>query len=314
MTATITRNPATKNATLAVDTAGGWRVFAGRDVHSIDFSVTLATGNGPETLELPTSAWACFALRTADDNTPPLLFAERHLPMAGGYNFRDLGGFPGADGKHVVWGKLFRTDGLGSLTDADLAYLASIPVATIADFRTDEEDRHSPDRFPASVKHVLRLPIAPGYMSSRATQKLENYSHPDEFMLEMYRDLALDPQIVATYREFFASAQTEANLPLIFHCSAGKDRTGFAAALILHALGVDRQTILADYAVSNTYLGDKYAPYIEKHPHLKGLFTVKESFLEEAFTLVAVEYGSPDAYLENALGVDIHAMRRRFLV
>ena len=314
MTATITRNPATKIATLAVDTAGAWHVFAGRDVHNIDFSVPLATGNGPETLKLPSAVWTCFALRTEADPNAPLLLAERHLPMTGGYNFRDLGGFPGANGKRVIWGKLFRTDGLGSLTDADLSYLAGIPIMTIADFRTTEEDQHSPDRFPASVKNVLRLPIAPGYMSSRATQKLENYSHPDEFMLEMYRDLALDPLIVATYRDFFASVQTEANLPLIFHCSAGKDRTGFAAALLLHSLGVDRQTILADYEISNIYLGDKYAPYIEKHPHLKGLFSVKKSFLESAFTLLEGEYGSLEAYLENALDVSISTMRHRFLI
>ena len=314
MTSAITRNPATKTATLAVDTAGHWRVFAGKDIHSIDFSAPLATGDGPKNLELPLTAWACFALQAEACGKAPLLLAERHLPMTGGYNFRDLGGLPGADGKHVAWGKLFRTDGLGSLTDADLAYLASIPIATIVDFRTSEEHEHSPDKIPASVKKVLRLPIAPGYMSARATQALENYNHSDEFMFEMYHDLVTDPLIMAAYKRFFAAVQTEDDLPLIFHCSAGKDRTGFAAALALHSLGVDRQTILVDYESSNGYLGDKYAPYIEKYPHLRGLFSVKKSFLEEALSLTEAEYGSTDRYLETVLDVDIARMRQRFLL
>ncbi|MCC8194311.1 MAG: tyrosine-protein phosphatase [Deltaproteobacteria bacterium] len=311
--AAITRDPVTKHAVLTITAKGPWSVFAGKDADSLDFSRPLAAGTGPETRKLPVSAWACFAVRTEGYKDAPLLLAERHLPMAGGYNFRDLGGFTGADGRRVAWGRFFRTDGLGNLTDGDLAYLASIPVVTVADFRTIEENEHSPDRVPPSVREVLRLPIAPGYMSDRATRALEEYASPDEFMLEMYRDLALDPHITATYRRFFAAVQSVDALPLIFHCSAGKDRTGLAAALILTALGVDRQTILADYEASNGYLGDKYAPYIAKSPHLKGLFTVKRAFLEEAFRLLEDEYGSVAAYLETMLDVDIAAMRRRFL-
>ena len=106
MTSVITRNPATKTATLAVDTAGHWRVFAGKDIHSINFSAPLATGDGPKTLELPLTVWACFAVQAEACGKAPLLLAERHLPMTGGYNFRDLGGLPSADGKHVASGYL----------------------------------------------------------------------------------------------------------------------------------------------------------------------------------------------------------------
>ncbi len=245
---------------------------------------------------------------------------ERHLPMEGGYNFRDLGGFSGAGGKHVVWRQLFRTDGLNTLTEADLACLAAIPVITVVDFRTAEENERSPDILPPSVKNVVHLPIAPGYMSERAVKKLEDYASPDDFMFEMYRDLALDAAITASYRQFFAVIQAGRDgrsgdtLPLIFHCSAGKDRTGFAAALILHALGVDREAILADYEASNGYLRDKYATVIAAKPHLKGLFTVKKAFLTEAFRLVESAYGSLEAYLETVLDVDIAALRRRFLI
>lgn len=313
--ASITRDPATKAATLTVAHSGRWDLFAGKTVADVDFSQPVASGTGPGKQTLPPAGWACFALHAEErEAKKPLLLAERHLPMAGGYNFRDLGGFSGANGNRVAWGKFFRTDGLSALTDADLTYLASIPVVTIVDFRTAEENEHHPDKIPASVKNVLRLPIAPGYMSERAARNLEDYASPDEFMLEMYRDLALDPDITASYRRFFAAVQAENDVPIIFHCSAGKDRTGLAAALILTALGVDREVILADYEASNGYLGDKYAAYIAQKPYLKSLFTVKKTFLLEAFTLLEAEYGSLAAYLETALDVDVAAMRRRFLV
>lgn len=315
--ASIRRDPETKSATLTVALSGDWSLYAGKnadeDGGNFDVSPPLASGTGPGEVALPDAppGWSYFALRNGEEI---FTLAERQLPMAGGYNFRDLGGFRGADGKRVVWGKFFRTDGLGNLTDADLAYLASVPVVTIVDFRTVEENLHSPDRVPATVKNVLHLPIAPGYLNPDAGKTLEDYESPDEFMLHMYRDLAEDAGITATYRQFFGRVQNEADIPLIFHCSAGKDRTGLAAAYILTALGVDRETILTDYETSNAYLGDKYAAIVAAKPYLKGLFTVKKAFLRETFTLIEKEHGAVSSYLEAMLDVDIAAMRRRFLV
>lgn len=307
--ATITRDQITKTATLTVETEGEWSLFA---CEGDAASRLLTCGTGPATVPLTdVPGWACFALR-AGGHTVPL--AERRLPMAGGYNFRDLGGFYGAGGKRVAWGKFFRTDGMGRLTDEDLAYLATIPVKTIVDFRTTEEDTYSPDRIPPSVATVLRLPIAPGYMNPAETRNLEDYESTDAFMLHMYRDLALDAEIAARYREFFARVQAVEDVPLIFHCSAGKDRTGVAAAFILTALGVDRETVFSDYEISNTYLRDKYAHIEEAKPYLRGLFTVKKAFLDEAFVLIEANHGSITAYLENVLNVDIALMRRRYLL
>ncbi len=214
----------------------------------------------------------------------------------------------------MAWGKFIRTDGLNTLTDADLAYLASVPVATLVDFRTDQEAWRSPDKIPDSVKTVVHLPIAPGHLSPDSGKQIEEYDSPDEFMLDMYRDLALDKGITGAYRRFFARVQEKSGPPLLFHCSAGKDRTGIAAALILFTLGVEWEVILADYMASNVCLRDKYAAIIKGKPALQGLFTVKRIFLEEAFALIEAEHGSITGYLETALGVDIAAMRRRFLV
>ena len=314
--AAISRDPLAKTATLTVAREGRWTLFSGGTAAAVDFSRPVMTGDGPGMVALPRTAdgWACFALQFDGEPGSPMYLAERHLPMAGGVNFRDLGGFPGAEGKRVAWGTFFRTDGLSTLTDGDLAYLDSIPITTLVDFRTAEEDGRFPDRIPPGAKNVLRLPIAPGYMNPEAEKGLEDYESPDAFMLHMYEDLALDRDITATYRTFFASVQNGGDIPILFHCSAGKDRTGIAAALILFALGVDKETILADYESSNGYLREKYAPVIEQKPYLKGLLTVKRLYLESAFALIGREYGSIDAYLETELAVDIAAMRRRFLV
>lgn len=312
----IRRDPLTKTAALSVAQEGRWALFAGKKLADIDFSFPVITGDGSGTVPLPLAAsgWACFALVFESRPDAPVYLAERRLPMAGGFNFRDLGGFSGAAGKRVAWGAFFRTDGLSSLTDEDLAYLASIPITTLVDFRTAEEGGRSPDRVPPSVKNVLSLPIAPGYMNPEAEKGLEDYESPDAFMLHMYEDLVLDKGITAAYRKFFASVQRADEVPILFHCSAGKDRTGIAAALILSSLGVDREAILADYESSNGYLEEKYALAIEQKPYLRGLLTVKRLFLESAFDLAEREYGSIENYLETGLSVDIDVMRRRFLI
>lgn len=304
--ATLSRNPATKEATLHVTGSGPWTLQA----HKPSGGGPLLEGTGPGAFRLPerAPAWARFRLETAGGSA---IVAERQLPMAGGYNFRDLGGFAGADGKHVAWGKFFRTDDMANLTKADCAYLASIPIVTVVDFRTGKEKAKAPDTLPETVTKALHYPVAPGFLNpGNGNSRCDN---ADEFMLAVYRDLVLNEAITATYRRFFAHVQNGEDLPLSFHCSAGKDRTGFAAALILAALGVDRDVILADYEASNTCLGGKYAAIIAANPADAGLYTVKPAFLLQALALIDEKYGSIEQYLTEALDVDIQTMRARYL-
>lgn len=306
----IRRDADTKTATLVVSGNGDWRVFAGKNAATVDFSTPVAQGTGPRILVLPEefTTWTCFALKRGGEVR---YTAERHLPMAGGYNFRDLGGFAGADGKRTAWGRFFRTDDLANLTKADLAYLASIPVATVVDFRTDRERNGAPDKIPSSVTRDVHFPVAPGFLGDGAGTR---YDNADQFMLALYRDLVHDPAIAETYKQFFALVQDSDRVPLLFHCAAGKDRTGLAAALILTALGVDREAIYADYEASNTYLGDKYAPLIAANPEHGGLYRVKRMFLAEAFARLEDAHGSVERYLETVLNVDIRRMRQLYLL
>jgi len=135
----------------------------------------------------------------------------------------------------------------------------------------------------------------------------------DTMMMNLNISLVTEPNIINRYKDFFHLLQNEENVPLLFHCTAGKDRTGMGAALVLYALGADDNTVIEDYLESNIYLKYKYAGYIEQYPNLQSLFEVKREFLEAGIQHIKNEYGTVERYLEEVLDVDIHAFRRKFL-
>ncbi len=238
---------------------------------------------------------------------------ERRLPLLRGRNFRDLGGMPVAGGRRVVCGRLFRADDLHSLCQEDLDFLAAIPIATVFDFRSASETARHPDKLPASVKQHVLLPIVPG--------RLEPWN-PDEglrakgghgFMVDIYRSLVLDEPCIVMYREFFQHVQKGDCLPLLFHCSAGKDRTGMAAACILLSLGVDWEHIVRDYMDSNICLAGKYDHIIAKNVERAPIFFADPGYLAAALAAMEEKSGSVDEYLRSVLGIDAERMRACFL-
>lgn len=211
-------------------------------------------------------------------------------------------------------GKVFRSDDLHKLTDADLTYLNHIPMISIVDFRTESEIEQAPDKLPASAKRYS-YPINPGNLASSSMEQVFALSplQMDSAMMDMNRLFSIDSVCVNRYIAFFKLLQDDAKSPLMFHCSAGKDRTGMAAALFLFSLGVDKETILQDYLSSNIYLGDKYAPYLVKYPNLKPLFEVKREFIEAGLDQIEKDHGSIESYLINVLNVDIQRMKSLYL-
>jgi protein-tyrosine phosphatase len=225
--------------------------------------------------------------------------------MAGGFNVRDLGGLVGADNRRVVWGRILRADDLKNLTPDDRAYLAGLPLRTVMDFRAEQEAARFPDLLPSSVNRYLSRPILAGRQDAGAENFPEDKA--DAFMMDIYRHLALNEKPLAVYREMFHLLQWEEEaLPLLFHCSAGKDRTGFAAALILFSLGVSREAILRDYLASRPCLAGKY-------PSSSAIFSVREIYLQTALETIARAHGSLENYLEKVLAVDCGRMRRLYL-
>jgi protein-tyrosine phosphatase len=312
--ASIIRDKDSKAASVQINTSGAWKLYAGPSAESIDGAAPLAEGrnNGHFPLAVPDSVRAYFLVVTPNGRA---ILSERHLPMTGGYNFRDLGGLRTKEGRYVKWGQIFRSDDLYQLTKEDLRYLSSIPLTTIVDFRSKEEIAAAPDKKAASVKETYTLSITPGNLLNIPLWTAKNFSAPqvDTLMMSLNTLLVTDPDAIAKYRLFFGLLQSAHNTPLLFHCSAGKDRTGMAAALVLAALGVDEEIILNDYLLSNVYLADKYAPIKAEYPGLSSLYEVKPAFLQAGLQQIKEEYGSIENFLTEVLHVDLDRMKALYL-
>lgn len=235
---------------------------------------------------------------------------SRLLPVAGAYNMRDLGGYTAAGNKHVKWKTIIRSDELSKLTETDLDYLDSLPLLTVIDFRGKKEQNTAPDKLPSSVKHYYPLTLEAGDMSSVQKIKDIDGAKLPALLEEVYAYIIRNSQPV--YKEFFRILAKQGNTPLLFHCSAGKDRTGIAAALFLASLGVDRETIMEDYLLSARYIKGKYEFLTRTRPELEPLTTVKKEYLEAAFHVIDEEFGGLENYLRNQLDVDIEKMRELY--
>lgn len=310
--AQIVRDRETKAATLKLDLQGPWKIYYGYSPDKIDFSRPLLTGEGGGefALNVADSIRSYFQLVT--DNGKALL-TDKHLPMTGGYNFRDLGGIRTTEGRYVKWGKLFRSDDLVNLTPQDLTYLNHLDIHSIVDFRSADEIKNAPDRCPASVMNSFELSITPGNLSPEHIQNNFNKIDFSQFMVDINEELVSDSSAIDRYREFFQLLTDKDNIPVLYHCTAGKDRTGMATALILFSLGVDEKTIMDDYLLSSVYLVDKYAPIVERYPQMAPLVTVKKEYLQAGIDKMKQDYGSVENYLVQVLGVDISKMRDLYL-
>ena len=237
----------------------------------------------------------------------------RILPLEGGFNFRDMGGYKVFSGKSVKWGKIFRSDEMSNLTPSDLEYLNNIPLHTVVDFRSKNEINESPDIIPVSVINNYELTINPGNHSNISDVSKFSSEDGEEFMKDIYRSLVSDSAIINRYKMFFALLQDESKLPLLFHCTAGKDRTGMGAALFLASLGVDEKVIFEDYMLSNQLLEDKYHVITDSMPQLKALLEVRLRYLRTGFDQIKKEHGSIENYLQNVLEVNMELMKGLYL-
>jgi protein-tyrosine phosphatase len=227
------------------------------------------------------------------------------LPTKGIFNVRDLGGHTAADGRRVKSGLLYRAGDLCPMTDGDRALLEDLGIATVVDFRADVERRERPDDTLATVRNYAAVPIEPGnFMGMAFTVE----GAADE-MHRLYDSLPGDG--LPAYRKLFSLLADPANCPLLFHCSAGKDRTGFAAALILTALGVDEAAVMEDYLASEGPLNQRWGALIKREPQAAPYLTVRRSYLERAIKAVEGR-GGFERYLTGELGADLAHLRNLY--
>ncbi|MCA6121508.1 tyrosine-protein phosphatase [Bradyrhizobium sp. WSM 1704] len=226
----------------------------------------------------------------------------RHLNLAGASNFRDLGGYRTQDGRTVRWRQIFRSNHLAHLTEQDVAVVRALGIKSAFDFRGVAERAEA--LCGMSDVTVHSLPVEPTVVAAlRAIAATRDLSKDDavEVMRDSYRGYVRDN--TERYRTLFAHL-LEDRAPLVIHCTAGKDRTGFACALILHALGVPTEVIAEDYMLTNQFYKRDPAHSTDLPDEVKQVLgTVQAAFLNAAFEAIDAEYGSLDRYFRDGLGL-----------
>jgi protein tyrosine/serine phosphatase len=223
---------------------------------------------------------------------------ERVIALEGAVNFRDLGGYEAEGAMRTRWRRLFRADGLGELTEADLGVLRALGIRTVIDLRTAQElerGRFDTDAHPVAFHHFPFIEVVPD---------------PEEFERR--------PVVLGSlYQQFLSEAgrhilgalevlASPGALPAVFHCTAGKDRTGVLSAIILSLLGVDEPTVVTDYALSDAAMRRLREKLVVKYPEMyETLQNVDEAFsadparMEELLDHVRAQHGSVLGYVEG---------------
>jgi protein-tyrosine phosphatase len=239
----------------------------------------------------------------------------RHLNLEGASNFRDLGGYPTVDGRTVRWRQIFRSNHLGRLTAADIEIVRRLGVRSAFDFRGLEERAIAACGIETIAVHSL--PIEPTVVATlRARLAAGSLSADDalEIMRESYRNYVRHN--THSFRALFAHL-LEDHAPLVIHCTAGKDRTGFACALVLHAVGVPDDVIAEDYLLTNRfYRRDPSASADLPEDVRQAIGSVEVSFLAAGFDAVRADYGDLESYLRDGLGIgdrESAALKDRYL-
>jgi len=234
---------------------------------------------------------------------------RRAVTLQGTSNFRDLGGYPAAGGKHVKWGHIYRSADISKLTDSDLQALQSRHIALVCDLRGPQEYAQSPDRLPTGVRR-LELPAGSEKIDPRLLSGAKALNR-DSLMRAVYTTISFFP---AKYKPMFDELLTlPGDEALLFHCTAGKDRTGIGAALVLSALGVDRRTILKDYAATDTYWQAGREQSLQRMAQaglsaeavnaVRPMLAANPAYLAGTFAAIDKQYGSVDKYLATEMGL-----------
>lgn len=317
----------------AIDRAAVTRIDAGHvavewsDADPVTVLAAADPSASPETAEIiakadrsgrivvvsPASQRRYFVLRDGGDGSVRRV-AERELPLQQGSNFRDVGGYIGADGKQVAWGRIFRSGAMPLLTEADYGLLSTLKIATIVDLRSTDERMIAPTMLDDRTGAMF---LSNDYSLKPLMAELAK--NGGAYMYAGLGDM-LKPQLKAVFRSLI-----KAEGPVMYHCSAGQDRTGITTALVLSALGVDRKTILEDYHLSTAlrrpqfemppldpadWPGNPIVPYYVASakkpggPKAEPLYApTGVSHLVQLFEVIERDYGSVESYLDRELGV-----------
>lgn len=244
------------------------------------------------------------------------------LQLSAATNLRDLGGYRTADGRTVARELVFRSDVFSPLTEHDIANLARVNLKTVYDLRTVPEVKAQPDQLPPHVSIVSLNVLADA--QSAAPAQLEALLHDpkratatlgggkvEAHFADGYREFVSLPSAKQAYRALYLALTERSNLPAAFHCTTGKDRTGWAAAALLTLLGVPKDIVTADYLRSNDNLLSYYKSTIDHFAQAGGdpaipiaILGVKREYLEASFSEMQTRHQTIENYFAEALGMD----------
>lgn len=334
--------PPQEDATIARTDDGDYRlvashppqmVYAGAEPSAIDRSAPLALVledadkgmwrvNGAALSAYPRP---CFEVQFA--NGSALKIAERILTVEGAANFRDIGGYPTHDGKRVRWGLLYRSGMLANLTENGRAMLDTLNIRWVCDLRLEEETAQNPDRVRdnPNIRYAHKPVVVPDDSMRRLRVLLFDRKSLPKLMLEGYTVVGLDNN-ARLQGDILRELTQPGALPALIHCTAGKDRTGTTVMLLLMALGVPEEIIIADYSLSNHYFHTFRAYTADTIQRLRWfglnadsitpLLVSDPAVMRATLDYLRAKYGSADAYLRTAAGLteaDIAALRAVFL-
>lgn len=227
----------------------------------------------------------------------------RHITLGGMQNLRDIGGYPALEGHVTAWERLLRGDNPAGLTETEIRWLLDREITTIVDLRSDEETVRKPDQLATHPDfHYFHSPLLGG-------ERLPNL---EADVARAYFN-TLDRK-VSPCQTLRLIAQAPGGV--LFHCTAGKDRTGMIAALLLSLVGVSRADVLADYQVSEVYLAEIIAQIKEVFPDLAPFAGAsKSAYMDDCLDILEEAYGSVPGYL-RAIGLsegELDALRAKVL-
>jgi protein-tyrosine phosphatase len=237
---------------------------------------------------------------------------ERRIDMNGPVNFRDLGGYRAGDGRAVRWGRVFRSDAL-MLHDDDLAAFAGLGIRTVYDLRSETERTSNPNRLPdaaapAAAPAVVVLPLVSEDPDANPLEGVDS-ADGEDFLEHLYVHIL--ERSAGNFGAVLTGLAHDEDLPAVFHCAAGKDRTGMVAAVLLSILGVPLADILDDYELTGRYRTTEHvnasmarlresqslAPEV-----IAGMLRAPRWAMESALTQVGARYGDFDRYLTGPAG------------
>lgn len=249
-------------------------------------------------------------------------------------NLRDLGGYETGDGKTVNTDMIYRSNQLSGISREDMMKLQALGFKVSLDLRTWGERSARPDELPSGTKYVWLDVLAdspqagPAQLEKLMTDPKKANAELgggkiEELFKESYRQFVTLDSAKAEFREFFLIVGDNAQLPALFHCTTGKDRTGWAAASLLTLLGVPKETVYEDYLRSNDYIIPAYQEAIDSFVAAGGdrniplaILGVKKEYLDAAFDEMQKNYGSIEKYFSDGLGIDAtkqQALRNLYL-